>query len=174
MNAGAGCCPGDVTVRQALQRELVAARYAAALTQRALAERLAVCQSRVHYIETGTNWDLATLQSYVRGCGRRLSIEVQGLPDVSGDGDAYAAVLAAMRPADPRAVDEHARLVTHNDLIRARRATGLTIADVSRRMGRSDTAVGAWERDGSNPQLDSLQRYARALGGALTAAVAPP
>lgn len=48
-------------------------------------------------------------------------------------------------------------------LVAARVGSGLTQTEVARRMGVRQPTVSAFEADDSNPRLETLQRYARAV-----------
>lgn len=49
-------------------------------------------------------------------------------------------------------------------LVAIRRGLDLTQTDVARRMGVTQPTVSAFEREDSNPRVETLQRYARAVG----------
>ncbi|CAM4207629.1 helix-turn-helix domain-containing protein [Kibdelosporangium persicum] len=52
-------------------------------------------------------------------------------------------------------------------LYELRRSSGLTQAEVANRMGTTQSAVSDLERTAIDPQVTTLQRYARAVGAAL-------
>ncbi len=49
-------------------------------------------------------------------------------------------------------------------LLRARAEAGLTQAEVARRMGSTQSAVARLEGGGISPSVDTLRRYAKAVG----------
>ena len=49
-------------------------------------------------------------------------------------------------------------------MIRARAEAGLTQAEVARRMGSTQSAVARLEGGGISPSVDTLRRYAKAVG----------
>lgn len=55
----------------------------------------------------------------------------------------------------------------------ARRATGLTQAELARRMGISQAAVAKLERTGTNPTVSTLRRALAATGHRLSLAAEP-
>jgi transcriptional regulator with XRE-family HTH domain len=58
-------------------------------------------------------------------------------------------------------------------LAQARRAAGLTQAELARRLDISQAAVAQLERPGANPRIATLDRALRAAGAELTIAAAP-
>jgi len=75
---------------------------------------------------------------------------------------------AGYDPADPAIVgakEDFGRLLAYIDtLVTLREAARLTQSEVAERMGTTQSAVSDLERSGSNPRIDTLQRYARAVG----------
>ncbi|MGH3488534.1 MAG: helix-turn-helix domain-containing protein [Actinopolymorphaceae bacterium] len=76
---------------------------------------------------------------------------------------------------DPKfaAAYEDARLRTEllASCVRLRKEHGHTQADVARAMGTTQSAVSDLEAGATDPQLSTLQRYTRAVGGELVVAV---
>jgi DNA-binding XRE family transcriptional regulator len=60
--------------------------------------------------------------------------------------------------------DGHARDRLLDALVQARKDAGLTQTEVARRLGVRQPTVSKFEAEGSDPQLSTIQRYARALG----------
>ena len=71
------------------------------------------------------------------------------------------------------ASDAEARLALADALRAARRAAGLTQKDVAEAMGTTQSAISDLERGDTDPQLSTLQRYARATGARLDVDVRP-
>ena len=63
--------------------------------------------------------------------------------------------------------DAEVRLSVTDSLRAGRKAAGLTQKDVANAMGTTQSAVSDLERGDTDPQLSTLQRYARATGGRL-------
>lgn len=76
--------------------------------------------------------------------------------------------LAGHDPQDPAvlgAKEDFERLAIYVDtLVDLREAASMTQTEVAQRMGTTQSAVSDLERTGSNPRIDTLQRYARAVG----------
>ena len=74
---------------------------------------------------------------------------------------------------------QRARVLAKNDyklrrdLVRARRAAGLTQPEVAERMGISQQAVSKIERYDSDPKLSTLRRYAHAVEAIVEHKVTP-
>lgn len=79
--------------------------------------------------------------------------------------------LLAERQQDPAfaAAYEDARIRAEllASCVRLRKEHGHTQADVARAMGTTQSAVSDLEAGATDPQLSTLQRYARAVGGKL-------
>ena len=54
------------------------------------------------------------------------------------------------------------------DLVKMRRAKGLTQDDVAAAIGRNKSAISRFERLDSDPRLSTVRRYARAIGALIT------
>lgn len=63
--------------------------------------------------------------------------------------------------------DAEARLSVADSLRASRKGAGLTQKDVALAMGTTQSAVSDLERGDTDPQLSTLQRYARATGARL-------
>mgnify|MGYP000868804605 CR=1 FL=1 len=59
-------------------------------------------------------------------------------------------------------------------LVEYRRQLGMSQTEVGRRMGVTQPTVSAFEAEGSNPRVETLQRYARAIGARLVLSVERP
>lgn len=70
--------------------------------------------------------------------------------------------------------DAEVRLSVTDSLRAGRKAAGLTQKDVANAMGTTQSAVSDLERGDTDPQLSTLQRYARATGGSLKVFVLMP
>ena len=179
--SNAGACepagiPGeyadDHQARKALVELLRTIRLNRGVTQKVLAERLAVDHSQIGNLENGTNWRVATLQRWCRGLGMRLQLTLRGLPEPV-EADELEAVYARMHPTTPADIDHLALLRLLNYLTRVRRHLGLSGEALARRMGLSKRAPATWEARGENSHLNTMQRYARGLGGWLEVLVVP-
>ncbi|MEV8633038.1 helix-turn-helix transcriptional regulator [Streptosporangium sp. NPDC051023] len=86
--------------------------------------------------------------------------------------DPHIAELLGIDPDAPetrrelRAVERDVRLI--EDLIRLRKARGLSQAQVAERMNRSQPAISDFERLGGDPHLSTIRRYALAIGAEVT------
>lgn len=166
--------PDDATTRNMIRLLLMSARRDQRLGQRTVAARLGRGQSNVSQLEHRTHWLVATVQQWARAVGWRLVLTPMGLPDLSGDGDQYAAVLARIRPTSAVHTDELARARLRNDLVRARRLLRIRHAAMAEVLGCSARSVGMWETSAADSvSLPAAQRYARALGGAVWVGLEP-
>lgn len=59
--------------------------------------------------------------------------------------------------------DANSRNLLLDQLIRRRRELHLTQRDVAERMGLKQSTVSQFEKEGSNPRLSTVLRYARAV-----------
>ncbi|MER7205502.1 helix-turn-helix transcriptional regulator [Streptosporangium sp. NPDC000239] len=86
--------------------------------------------------------------------------------------DPHIAELLGIDPEAPetrrelRAAERDVRLI--EELVRLRRARGLTQAQVAERMRRTQPAVSDFERLGGDPHLSTIRRYALAIGAEVT------
>ncbi|MBB4918199.1 helix-turn-helix domain-containing protein [Streptosporangium saharense] len=86
--------------------------------------------------------------------------------------DPHIAELLGIDPEAPetrrelRAAERDVRLI--EELVRLRRARGLTQAQVAERMSRTQPAVSDFERLGGDPHLSTIRRYALAIGAEVT------
>lgn len=69
--------------------------------------------------------------------------------------------------------DATTRNLIVDQLIRRRIELGLTQTDVAERIGRKQTTVSEFEKEGSNPRLATVLRYARAVKAQLVWKVLP-
>lgn len=85
--------------------------------------------------------------------------------------DQHLADLLGLDLTDPEVIaagadaEAHAALI--ESLVRTRKAAGLTVAEVARRMESSVARVEDFERIGGDPHLTTCFRYARAVGARL-------
>ncbi|MGH3489287.1 MAG: helix-turn-helix domain-containing protein [Actinopolymorphaceae bacterium] len=70
--------------------------------------------------------------------------------------------------------DAHARADLLAGCVRLRKESGVTQAQVARAMGTTQSAVSDLEAGATDPQLTTVQRYARAVGGRLEVSVSAP
>lgn len=82
-----------------------------------------------------------------------------------GGAEAIDVWVAANQPAYMEETAVRTRLV--RALVARRVASGLSQVEVGRRMGTTQSAVSEFERGLHYPQVETLQRYARAVGGRL-------
>ncbi|WP_306118625.1 MULTISPECIES: helix-turn-helix transcriptional regulator [unclassified Roseitalea] len=79
--------------------------------------------------------------------------------------------------ADPAVKAEIDRLQPEFEMMRkfiaARKAAGMTQADVARAMGKSQPYVARLESGRANPSIKSIRDYARATGQTITLEIAP-
>ncbi len=157
----------DLADRKALATQLFNARLKAGLSRGDVARRLGLASPRsVMAHEHRTNWQVRTLQAWARAVGHRLHLDLDGLT-VPDDGDPYAALYRLMTPTDPTAQDELAREVLVNNLRRIRVAVGYSCATFAPLLGIHATGVSLWDQCSPGMELNTPQRYARALGGRL-------
>lgn len=61
-------------------------------------------------------------------------------------------------------VDEKARLDLLSELVQARKDAGLRQIDVAKELGVAQPSVSELESGATSPKLETLQKYARAVG----------
>jgi Helix-turn-helix. len=155
--------PDDTAMRVMLRDLIVYTRQRAKLSQRKLAPRVGIGQSALAQVERSLSWRVSTLQRVVRGLDRRLLLRPLGLPEPPAE----VLALAAMRPADPVRADAWDVAAVVAEMTAARKALRVTQESVGEVLGCGPRAVGAVEMCESDVLLGTLQRYCRALGGAL-------
>lgn len=135
------------------------------MEQSNVAEELCVTPNAVSCVERGKTADpiVETLQRYARALDHRVVFRLEVGTAVTKIG------------SHPEATDAQVRCEVVHALAAARRAAGMTQAAVAASMGVHFSAVSIFEASnrGHAPKLGSLQRYARALGGRLTAQIIP-
>lgn len=89
------------------------------------------------------------------------------MTDEPDDLDTYLAEARQDPLFDALYQDGHARDHVLDTLVALRKTLQLTQAEVGRRMGISQSRVAVIEREGSDPRVSTLQRYARALDARL-------
>lgn len=149
----------DVAVRDALIVEYAALRVQAGISQREVARVLNVCYSTPYHFETRrpSNPLISSLVRYGEILNVKPVLTLHGL---------HAPVPAAVGPLLACGYVGAAALA---QLIAARQHLGITRERMSLRAGLTPRAVGLLERDDHEPHLATLQGYARALGGRLSA-----
>lgn len=98
-----------------------------------------------------------------RRTGTRADVEIEGLDELLED-PTFAAALA----------DSEARHRLLVDLLAQRKVMRLTQRDVAEHMQTTQSFVSELENGGTDPQLSTLQRYARAVAAQVTVRVELP
>lgn len=158
--------PDDAAMRLMLRDLLVYYRNRATLSQRALAGRMGQTQGAIGQIEHADSWRVSTLQRWARGVDARLLLRPLGLPETD-------LAVQAFRPADPVRADAWDLAEVREVLVTARRFLGVTQVALGEVLECSDRAVAAVELGETDVLLGTVQRYCRALGGALWVGLGP-
>lgn len=167
--------PDDITTEDTLIATLGDTRRAADLKQWQVATLMGVNHRTVSYIESGTAGTIAchTLTGYARAVGRQVRFAADGL--VCTVETPHTALLAALAAtAKPGLRDEYLITLLIHRLAASRvEEFGITAWGVAQRMGVSVGAVEEFEAKASCRRLATIQRYVRALGGALAVQLVP-
>jgi transcriptional regulator with XRE-family HTH domain len=162
--------PADRATRRRIARQLREIREERHISQPALADLLGVHQSKIGDRENDDRWRVDTVQAWARALDHRLDMALDGVT-VPDDGDPLAAVYATSQPATVAEEDRLDLRILVNDLRRIRVASRVTLAEMGRRLGCSESAVCHRESRPDGMLLATVQRYTRALGGELRVAV---
>jgi transcriptional regulator with XRE-family HTH domain len=162
----------DTAARAALRELMVRLRQDAGLTQPDLASRLGITRSSVNDMERATSWAVRRVQAWCRALNHQLVLSVDGIA-VPARPDLWAELYTVAAAPSDAGRDRLHLLATVHDLIRAREALGWTGEELARRAGVHGRAIRQWEDSPDGSMVSSVQRYARALGGALTLTVVP-
>lgn len=155
--------PDDRAHRLALRDLIVDARRAAGFSQARLAAHVGVTQSAIAFFETR---DTQHLNKY-RLVAHHLNLRVLTYPDGLPGGPYDDPALLAFRPTDFPAAAAWDQQQLMGSLGAARRACGLTQAQVAAQLGSTENAVSEFERTRHGLMLGTVQRYCRVLGGFL-------
>ncbi len=165
--------PDDTVARDQLAGRLRRIREGRRISQRGLADMLDIDHTNASGLELRRTWKIRTVQRWARVLGYRLDLGITGGVVVPDDGDALAAVYAAQQPTTEDAEDLLDLRALINDVRRIRIASGITLAEMGRRLGCGPSSVSHREADPDGAMLVSAQRYVRALGGALRVELEP-
>lgn len=132
-----------------------------------VAAEIGVKKSAFQRLELTTTWTVPRVQAWSRVLAHRFVMDIEGLVVPTGDGNVRAAILAATTTFGGLDEDQLHLFTTVNNLIWVRKRSGLTLQDVADRMQVTDNAIRGWEKDHTATHVRSVQRYARALGGAV-------
>jgi len=157
--------PDDARRRSELIDQLRAAREAAGLSRRNVADRLGVTAPNINAIEGRTTWQARVIARYARALGRRIEWQLEDLT-IPDDDDVMALIIAAGDTSTPDRADRVAWRALCNDLVRIRRAT-YSVVDMAQRIGIHENAVHHWESHPDGSSIITAQRHARGLGGRL-------
>lgn len=164
--------PDDLTNRVALNRRLWALRQEASLSAVDLGTQLGMGRSAVNDMERDTSWAVRRVQAWSRGLGHQFRMTITGIAVPDTD-DLMAELYAVATPATDAEADQLHLLTVVNDLVRARQHLGITYRELSALMCVNDHAIRGWEDRPQGSMVKSVQRYARATGGALDLALVP-
>ncbi|WP_328344873.1 helix-turn-helix transcriptional regulator [Micromonospora sp. NBC_00421] len=156
--------PDDHAHRLGLRDLIVDARRVEGISQARLAARAGIAQSAIASFETR---DTQHLNKY-RLIAHHLGLRVLAYPDGLPGGPYDDPDLLLFRPASDFAAAnawDQKQLVA--SLGSARRAAGLTQAQMAARLGSTENAVGEFERTRHGLMVATVQRYCRVLGGFL-------
>ena len=121
--------------------------------------------------EAAPQWGAQRVARWARLLGHRFTMTITGLDLPELDFDAELLRMAV--PFGGLDEDTLHLLAVVDDLARYRIHTGLTYAEIGRRTGSDGSAVRGWEDQPAKLLLKTVQRYTRALGGALLLDVVP-
>lgn len=153
----------DTAMRHMIRDLLIGLRYRTKprISQRQLADRIGCHQTSVAGMETSTAWKASTVQRWARGHGRRLILTPVGLP---ADPNIEPTAIVY---SEPDKADEWARASAIAVIADARKLAGISQEAVADVLGVGTRSVWAIENQETDPLLASMQRYCRAVGGAL-------
>jgi transcriptional regulator with XRE-family HTH domain len=154
--------PDDAAMRLMLRDLLVYRRTRAGISGRELGRRLGIHQSSIVKMEGNPAWRLSTLQRWSAAMDAVLLLRPVGLPEPP-DRDA----MLAFRPSDPVKAQAWDRADLIGALAYARKSMRVRQSDLGEVLGCGDRAVSAVEDEDTDVLLATVQRYCRALGGAL-------
>lgn len=162
--------PSDHAVRNDLGEQLRTLRRDLGFTAAEVGERLLLGESAVFTFEKRMhiNPTIRNVQRYARALDRTIRLQLREL-DMPR--------LRVGYHADAEAADRSHRLALLNQMLDVRERDGITQARIGAHMGIGFNGVSSIEGFFSEPRLTTYQRYARALGGWLSAHVvdaAPP
>ncbi len=155
--------PDDAVHRLALRDLLVEARVNAHISQAQLAGRIGVAQSAVARFETRDPQRMNVSRRIADGLGMRVVAYPDGLPGGPYDDP----TLLAFRPPTFAAAAAWDQRQLMSSLSAARRALGLTQANVAALLVTTESAISEFERTTHGLLFGSVQRHCRALGGFL-------
>lgn len=128
-------------------------------------------KSSVGAMERRRSWEIRTLQAWARALHHQFTLTITGLA-VPRDGDPLNAIYANQQPSAPAAIDRLLLRRTVNDLARIRRSR-MSAERLASLIGCTEEVVCWSESNPDGARLASVQRVARALGGALVPGLAP-
>ena len=164
--------PDDIAARVAYRDELRICRIDRGLSAEAVS-RLAgfACPSAVRDMEDDPTWMLWRAQQWARGLGKQGRLSLAGL--TVPDRDITALVLAFTVAFGGLDEDNLLLRIVAHDLVRTRKAIGVTRAELARTCGWSVRSVAEFEINPSRSWLRTWQRHSRGLGGRLTLQLMP-
>ncbi len=165
--AGLHC--DDLAARHTLLSRLARLRETVdGVSQTTIGRELGISADAVRLAEQSTaDPRVDRLQRHIRAMRHQLILNPRFDPDLPAD--ATTAMFRAMADAavDPDQADMYHRSAVLHHLIARRRWLGKTARDISRQLGRSDSALGQLEQDTKPAMLSSYQLYTRVVGGVL-------
>lgn len=166
--------PDDLAARHTLLGRLGELRAnTPGVSQSTIGAELGISVEGVRQAEQATaDPRLDRLARHLRAVRHQLVLTPQFDPDLPDD--ATTAVFRRMADAATYAeeADMYHRSAVLRHLVARRRWLGLSAREVSRKLGRSDSALSMLEQDVKPPMLSSYQIYTRAVGGVLRLDVA--
>lgn len=164
--------PDDTAIRAGLTAALRQIREARCISGPRLGDILGIEKSRVSNREMGGWRRVSVVQAWARGLSYRVDLTIDDLT-VPDDGDQLAVLYAAQQPASATDEDRLDLRILVNNLARIRRHQRVTLAEMGRRLGCSESAVCHRESRPDGMLFATAQRYTRVLGGVLGAKLIP-
>ncbi len=171
----AGLHPDDLAARHALLGGLAHLRETTdGVSQTTIGQALGISADAVRLAEQSTaDPCVDRLQRHLRATRHQLVLNPRFDPDLPADNTTAMFRAMADAAADPDQADMYHRSAVLHHLIARRRWLGKTARDISRQLGRSDSAIGQLEQDAKPAMLSSYQLYTRAVGGILHLDIEP-
>lgn len=158
--------PDDLAARIDVRVALRQRRHDRGLSAEAVSRRAGFAYaSAVRDLEDETSWETWRVQQWARGLDEVLRLHIDGV-EIAAD-DTASLVLKAATPFGGFDEDQLHLQVVAADLIRTRKAMGVTRSALARRCGVGERALRGFENSPLKSLLRIYQRYGRALGGAV-------
>lgn len=155
-----------------IRAHLVRCRQEGAISQTQLAVLARRSEKWINELEGGVGHPhMSSLQQWAGMFNLRLEPRFWNLVEWGPDGVPQEVLLnwqMSYRASRPFRAYQWQRVFLVAELVAYRHAAQVSAAELSRRLGRSVSAVSGWERDGNDPLVSKVFTYVRALGGSVT------